>query len=208
MHSNDQTRNKLAFVSTDGHRLTLVQTKHATAEHEISCILPTVSVRALLAALDEKSDSPVIIQWGMTRATFAGESFRIASKIIDGSFPDYTRVIPRSDAVSLQLDSKTIKKQVSRMVKLGAQSVRLEPQAGIMEALNAEGNKFSFKHDFKPSGLDCESFGVNAKYLLDLIDVGACRIEAGENITGPIALFPESNGPFDDVRFVLMPLRK
>lgn len=219
MHATDQTRHKLAFVTTDGHRLAIVKTKHETAlidesHWEMTCIIPHASVTAIMAALDPKSDSPVIIQWCERFSTFAGASFRLSTKNVDGTFPDYTRVIPSMIDARLRLDDVLISKQVSRMAKLGVRAVKMDPDAGTISGHDRENvnQKFSANHDFAVNGDLPEPFGVNAKYLLDTIAAsvklgGTSRIEKSTSAGDPMVIRPESSGPFEDARFVLMPMR-
>ncbi|MEL7454681.1 MAG: DNA polymerase III subunit beta, partial [Pseudomonadota bacterium] len=147
------------------------------------------------------SDSKIVVRAGRAVLT---------SKLIDGSFPDYARVIPQSNEKKLVIDNKlfeaavdrvaTVSAERSRSVKLSLGDDRLT--LAVNHAETGQGNE-----ELEASyAADAMEVGFNAKYLLDV----AGQIEAAEaeflfNDPASPALVLDPNDPA--ARYVLMPLR-
>jgi DNA polymerase-3 subunit beta len=86
----------LRAVATDGHRMAVIDGPIPAAA-TISAILPTDLVGAILATLDPKANEPVTLALTSIRARIIAGPVRIDAKLIDGTFPDYTKVIPTAD---------------------------------------------------------------------------------------------------------------
>jgi len=209
-HTVDNDGAKLRAVATDGHRLALADAnapKGATGMPGV--IVPRKTINELKRLLDDAADL-VEISVSPQKIRFALGDAVLTSKLIDGSFPEYARVIPKGNAKKLRIDNKAFSEAVDRVATVSAErsrSVRLalekdkvtltvnNPDAGVAtEDLPAA---------YKDDGME---IGFNARYLLDV----AAQIEGEE------ALFElaDSGSPTlvrdeaDELAlYVLMPLR-
>ncbi len=209
-HTVESDGAKLRAVATDGHRLALADAnapKGATGMPGV--IVPRKTINELKRLLDDASDM-VEIAVSPQKIRFALGDAVLTSKLIDGSFPEYARVIPKNNSKKLKIDNKAFAEAVDRVATVSAErsrSVRLalekdkitltvnNPDAGVAtEDLPA---------DYDSDGME---IGFNAKYLLDV---------AGQ-IEGESAMFElaDSGSPTlvrdeaDELAlYVLMPLR-
>jgi DNA polymerase-3 subunit beta len=167
----------LRAVATDGHRLARVEMPLPDgAEGMPGVIIPRKAVGELRRLLEETSE-PVKIALSDGRIRFAFERVVLTSKLIDGTFPDYERVIPANNEKILKVDRKqfaeavdrvsTISTEKSRAVKLVLGNGSLTLQATSPDAGSASEE---IEANYGASGLE---IGFNSRYLLDI----AGRIE-------------------------------
>jgi DNA polymerase-3 subunit beta len=200
----------LRAVATDGYRLALadaVAPKGATGMPGV--IVPRKTINELKRLLDDASDL-VEVSVSPQKIRFALGDAVLNSKLIDGSFPEYARVIPKSNSKKLKLDNKAFAEAIDRVATVSAErsrSVRLaiekdkvtltvnNPEAGVAtEDLNAD------------YGDDAMEIGFNARYVLDV----AAQIESEEALFeladsgSPTVVRDEAD---DKTLYVLMPLR-
>ncbi|HVY86719.1 MAG TPA: DNA polymerase III subunit beta [Caulobacterales bacterium] len=200
----------LRGVATDGHRLALAEVGAPEgAQGMPGVIVPRKTINELKRLLDDASDV-VEVSVSPQKIRFALDNAVLTSKLIDGSFPEYARVIPKSNSKKLKVDNKTFAEAVDRVATVSAErsrSVRLaidgdkvtltvnNPDAGVAtEDLPAE------------YGDDPLEIGFNARYLTDVTN----------QIEGESALFElqDSGSPTlvrdeadEHALYVLMPLR-
>jgi DNA polymerase-3 subunit beta len=164
---------KLRAVATDGHRLARVETAAPEGSRGMpGIIVPRKAVAEIQKLVDDGGESVAVeISPAKIRLTFAG-GVTLISKLIDGTFPDYQRVIPTGNDKRLTVERdvfaravdrvSTISSERGRAVKLSVTEGRLalsvtNPDAGsATEELDA---------DYESSALD---IGFNARYLLDI----------------------------------------
>ena len=201
---------KLRAVATDGHRLALAE----MAAPEGSAGAPGVIVprktvseaRRLLEDAGETVDLQVSAQ--KVRFEFGGAA--LTSKVIDGNFPDYVRVIPRDNDRVMMVDNKLFAKAVDRVATISAEKSRsvrmaIEPGRIILTVRNMEAGQAVEELEVDYGG---ESFELsfNARYLLDVTDqIGGELAEFRFGGPNDPALVLDPTDP--DVRYVLMPLR-
>ncbi len=209
-HTVDQDGAKLRAVATDGHRLALADANAPKGAAGMpGVIVPRKTINELKRLLDDATDL-VEISVSPQKIRFALSDAVLTSKLIDGSFPEYARVIPKGNSKKLKVDNKAFSEAVDRVATVSAErsrSVRLalekdkitltvnNPDAGVAtEDLPA---------DYADDGLE---IGFNARYLLDV---------AGQ-IEGQHAVFElaDSGSPTlvrdeadEQALYVLMPLR-
>lgn len=210
LHTVDADGAKLRAVATDGHRLALAD--HPAPKGSAGMpgvIVPRKTINELKRLLDDAADM-VEISVSPQKIRFALGDAVLTSKLIDGSFPEYARVIPKNNSKRLKIDNKSFSEAVDRVATVSAErsrSVRLaldkdritltvnNPDAGVAtEDLAA---------DYSDDALE---IGFNARYLLDV----AQQIE-GESAVFELA---DSGSPTlvrdeadDAAIYVLMPLR-
>ncbi|MBA4052264.1 MAG: DNA polymerase III subunit beta [Erythrobacter sp.] len=214
LHVTDEDEPLLKAAATDGHRLarfTLPRPEGAAGMPDV--IVPRKAVGELRKLLDEALDGNVLIDLSASkiRFTLGGEGgVVLTSKLIDGTFPDYSRVIPTANDKLLKVDPKlfysgvdrvaTIATEKTRAVKIGLDHDRVtlsvtSPDNGTAaEELAA---------DYKAEGLE---IGFNANYLKDILgQIDSDTVELHLADAGAPTLIRENEKA--RALYVLMPMR-
>ena len=200
----------LRAVATDGHRLARVDmAKPVGADAMPAIIVPRKTVAEVQKLLDEE-DGEVSIQVSDTKINFAFSNIVLTSKLIDGKFPDYTRVIPTDNDKVLSLDAKSFAQSVDRVSAISNEKSRavklvLESDKLGLSVSNPDSGSASDELSVSYSA-DAMEIGFNARYLMDI----AGQLD-GETATFELA---DSGSPTlvrdgDDTQalYVLMPMR-
>jgi len=207
-HKNEDGH--LATVATDGHRLALSQMEiPQAAEAMPGIILPRKAVDELRKLLDDE-DGEVSISLSESRVEFTFGQVRLTSKLIDGSFPDYNRVIPKANDKILTVDRglfsaavdrvSTISSEKSRAVKLSISTNLITLSANTPESSSAVEE---VEVAYEGESLD---IGFNARYLLDIaqqIDSDVMQIALSDAGAPCLLSKPDDR----QTLFVLMPMR-
>ena len=200
----------LCAVATDGHRLALTrQPLPPGASQMPSVILPRKAVSELRKLLDDH-DGDVSIGLSETRAKFGFGAVRLTSKLIDGTFPDYTRVIPGGNDRIMQVDASSFSAAVDRVSTISSEksrSVKMGLKAGVLtlSASNTDASSAMEELEVSYNGPEMD-IGFNARYLLDIAgQVNNDIVEFALADQGSPSLV---RAPGDDASlFVLMPMR-
>ena len=201
---------ELCAVATDGHRLALTrQTLPSGASQMPSIILPRKAVGELRKLLDD-FDGEVLVGLSETRAEFCFGVVRLTSKLIDGTFPDYTRVIPIGNDRIMQVDVSTVSAAVDRVSTIASEKSRsvkmgLKPGVLTLSASNTDASSATEELEVNYDGAEME-IGFNARYLLDIAgQVNSDVVEFALADQGSPTLV---RAPGDEASlFVLMPMR-
>ena len=201
---------RLRAVATDGHRLALAQCP--APEGSVGgpgVIVPRKTIDQLRRLLDDGS-GPVDVQISSAKVRFEFGQASLTSKVIDGSFPDYVRVIPRDNDKILLADNALIAQAVDRVSTISAEKSRsvklsVEPGRITLTVRNMEAGQAVEELEVDYDG-EAFEIGFNARYLLDV--AGQVRGENAEfRFADPasptLVLDPADAG----VQYVLMPLR-
>jgi DNA polymerase-3 subunit beta len=199
----------LKLVATDGHRLAYAALKLGgeLPRHEV--IVPRKTVLELTKLLAD-SDDPVNIELSGTQAAFSFGAIELVSKLIDGKFPDYTRVIPTGHKNKLQAGREPLRQALQRAAILSNEKfrgVRWVVGDGSLKIVssNAEQEEAheELEVDYKGDSLD---IGFNVNYLLDVLNnVGGEGIECAFGDAASSALI--TYGSEKDFKYVVMPMR-
>ncbi|MBM3951740.1 MAG: DNA polymerase III subunit beta [Rhodospirillales bacterium] len=162
----------LRAVATDGHRLARVEAplpKGAAGMPGV--IVPRKTVNEL-HRLIEGSDAEVEIGVSDTKIRFALDGAEIASKLIDGTFPDYERVIPTGNDKEMEVNRRIFTEAVDRVSAISSEksrAVKLKLGRNMLElsATSAENGSASEEIEVAYQGPGLE-IGFNARYLLDI----------------------------------------
>jgi len=200
----------LCAVATDGHRLALTrQSLPAGAATMPSIILPRKAVTELRKLLDD-FDGDVTVALSDTRAEFTFGTVRLKSKLIDGTFPDYTRVIPQGNDRVMRVDAAAFSAAVDRVSTISSEksrSVKLRLQPGMLNlsASSTDASSAVEELEVEYDGPEME-IGFNARYLLDIAgQVNNEMVEFALADQGSPSLV---RAPGDEATlFVLMPMR-
>ena len=201
---------ELCAVATDGHRLAMTrQALPSGAAQMPSIILPRKAVSELRKLLDD-FDGDVLIGLSETRAEFRFGVVRLTSKLIDGTFPDYTRVIPVGNDRIMQVDVSAFSAAVDRVSTIASEksrSVKMGLKSGVLtlSASNTDASSATEELEVSFDGPEME-IGFNARYLLDIAgQVNSDMIEFALADQGSPSLV---RAPGDEASlFVLMPMR-
>jgi len=200
---------QLKLVATDGHRLAYAATALSGALPRQEVIVPRKTVIELSKLLAE-SDEEVNVEVSATQAAFRFGSIELVSKLIDGKFPDYTRVIPTGHKNKLQIGREALRQALQRAAILSNEKFRgvrwvLSDGSLKIVSSNAEQEEAHEEVEIKYSG-DGLDIGFNVNYLLDVLNnVSGENIECafGDAASSALISYPTEK----DFRYVVMPMR-
>jgi len=173
MHAADEGGTKvLRCVATDGHRLARIDAPLPEEATDMpGVIVPRKAVGELRKLLDD-DDMMIAVSVSETKVRFATPEIMLTSKVIDGTFPDYTRVIPTGNSRRLEVDAtdfaqavdrvSTVSSERSRAVKLSLSEDRLVLSVNAPDSGAAE-EELVVAYSDEPLDI-----GFNAKYLLEI----------------------------------------
>ncbi|MHB9880176.1 DNA polymerase III subunit beta [Pacificimonas sp. ICDLI1SI03] len=204
------TDGKMFAVATDGHRLARVTLDApAGTDGMPDVIVPRKCVAELRKLLDE-TEGDVEIGLSASKIRFRTGTAVLTSKLIDGTFPDYSRVIPTGNDKLLRVDPKTLAEGVDRVSaiatdKTKAVKLSLEKDKIILAVTSPETGTATEEvpADYSSEGFDV---GFNAKYLLDILgEVEGDQIDVHLADAAAPTLIRESDE--SNALYVLMPMR-
>jgi len=214
LHVTDEDEPVLKAAATDGHRLarfTLARPEGAAGMPDV--IVPRKAVGELRKLLDEALDGNVLIDLSASkiRFTMGGEGgVVLTSKLIDGTFPDYSRVIPTGNDKLLKVDPKLFFAGVDRVATIATEKTRavkmgLEPDKVTLSVTSPDNGTAT---EELAASYASESFeiGFNANYLKDILDqIDADEVELHLADAGaPTLIRKDESSP---ALYVLMPMR-
>ena len=164
---------ELKAAATDGHRLARVTVKRPDgADSMPGVIVPRKCVTELRKLLDEV-DGSVEVSLSESKIRFGLGNAVLTSKLIDGTFPDYTRVIPTANDKLLRLDPRSFEEGVDRVSTIASERTRavkmaLDKDRITLSVTSPENGTASEEvaADYGAGGLE---IGFNARYLLDIL---------------------------------------
>ena len=200
---------QLKLVATDGHRLAYAATALSGGLPRQEVIVPRKTVIELSKLLAD-SDEEVNVEVSATQAAFRFGSIELVSKLIDGKFPDYTRVIPTGHKNKLQIGREALRQALLRAAILSNEKFRgvrwvLSDGSLKIVSSNAEQEEAHEEVEIKYSG-DGLDIGFNVNYLLDVLNnVSGENIECafGDASSSALISYPTEK----DFRYVVMPMR-
>jgi DNA polymerase III subunit beta len=200
----------LRTVATDGHRLALSEAElDAPLAADQECIIPRKTVQELRRNLLD-DETPVQIGFGAGQVAFDFGMARLTSKVIDGRFPDYERVIPKDQPAVLIVEREDLRQALNRVAIVANDKYRgvrlmVAPEACRVVTHNAEREEAEEALAGQYEGEDIE-VGFNLTYLVDVLGAIAAdqiRIELRDGNSSALILAE----PPDRARYVVMPMR-
>jgi len=162
----------LRCVATDGHRLARIDAPLPEgAESMPGVIVPRKTVNELRKLLDD-DDLTIAVSVSETKVRFATPEITLTSKVIDGTFPDYTRVIPYGNTRKLEVDASEFAKAVDRVATVSSErsrAVKLSlDEDRLVLSVNAP-DSGAAEEELQVAYADERlEIGFNAKYLLEI----------------------------------------
>lgn len=200
---------QLSLVATDGHRLAFAS---ATLDVEVprqEVILPRKTVLEMQRLLSD-AEGAIEMQFANNQAKFAFEGMEFVTKLVEGKFPDYNRVIPKNHKNHVTLGRAPLLASLQRTAILTSEKfkgVRLNLEKGTLRVAsnNAEQEEAVDELDIDYSGDDIE-IGFNVTYLIDALanmDQEMVKLELADANSSALFTIPE-NATF---KYVVMPMR-
>ncbi len=201
---------RLRTVATDGHRLSMSEVPAALPSGEgMHVIVPRKGVNEL-ARLLEGEEAPASVHIGASHIQVAMAGLRLTSKLIDGRFPDYTRVVPEETARTLVVDRELLRQALARTAILSNEKYKgvrlvMEGESLRIQTHNPDQEEAEEELEVRFDGEPLE-IGFNVVYLQDILGslVGE-EIRIGFNDANSSCLVREIDS--DQSRHVVMPMR-
>ena len=199
----------LTLVATDGHRLALAQATLEVDMPKQDVILPRKTVLELQRLLKD-GVSPIEMRFAANQAKFVFAGLEFVTKLVEGKFPDYNRVIPKAMKNALTLGRAPLLASLQRAAiltseKFKAVRVNVEPGTLRLSASNAEQEEAKEELEVDYNG-DVIEIGFNVTYLIDALANGNAemvRLELQDSSSSALFTFPDQPG----FKYVVMPMR-
>jgi DNA polymerase-3 subunit beta len=204
---------RLRVVATDGHRLALATGPALVEAADTGVIIPRKGVLELSRLLDGSVPLELAIGTNHIRAT--NEQFTFTSKLVDGKFPDYERVIPKNADKSVIGERGELKQAFTRTAILSNEKYRgvrlkLSDNSLDITANNPEQEQAEEAVGVQYSGAELE-IGFNVSYLLDVLSVlGQPQVRLSLSDEASSALLENAEAPSEgepERLYVVMPMR-
>jgi DNA polymerase-3 subunit beta len=200
---------QLSLVATDGHRLAFAS---ATLDVEVprqEVILPRKTVLEMQRLLSDK-EGAIEMQFASNQAKFSFEGMEFVTKLVEGKFPDYNRVIPKNHQNSIILGRTALLATLQRTAILTSEKfkgVRLNIDPGSLRVAssNAEQEEASDELEIDYSG-DAIEIGFNVTYLIDVLtnmSQDMVQVDLADSNSSALITIPENT----NFKYVVMPMR-
>ena len=202
-------RNFLTGVATDSHRLSSSSLEINNIKDFSSLILPRKTVFQMCALLAEKNEQ-VVIQTSENKIKFSIGKTKLISKVIDGKFPDYKKVVPINNDKKLIVSSKDFINSIERVTSVSLDrkegvkmSIKKDNiQLSVNSANSGEGNEI-IKAEFNSDNLN---ISFNSKYLIDIISEiqdKRLKLNLKDSVSPVLIEDPSDNNSY----YVIMPMK-
>lgn len=199
----------LKAVATDGHRLAYAAMKTTQKTERQEVILPRKAVQELVKLLNDSEDE-VGVEIASSQAKFVIGAVELITKVVDGKFPDYTRVIPTTYKKSFDIERTVLQQALQRVAILSNEKFRgvrwtlTENQLRIACTNTEQEEAFEeLEIEYGDEPLD---IGFNVTYLLDVLaNLGTAKVKCsfGDANSSVLITIDEDK----DFRYVVMPMR-
>lgn len=162
----------LRCVATDGHRLARIDAPLPDGAQAMpGVIVPRKTVNELRKLLDDDS-TEIAVSVSETKVRFATPSITLTSKVIDGTFPDYSRVIPTQNSRKMEVDAAEFARAVDRVATVSSErsrAVKMQiDEDRLVLSVNAPDSGAAEEELAVAYGDEPLEIGFNAKYLLEI----------------------------------------
>ena len=200
---------KLSLVATDGHRLAFASADLDVEVPKQEVILPRKTVLELQRLLSDK-DGAIEMQFAANQAKFSFEGMEFVTKLVEGKFPDYNRVIPRNHQNIIILGRTALLAALQRAAIMTSEKfkgVRLNVEPGALRVAsnNADQEEAVDELDIEYNG-DAIEIGFNVTYLIDALtnmSQDMVRVELADGNSSALVTIPDN----EHFKYVVMPMR-
>jgi DNA polymerase-3 subunit beta len=196
-------------VATDGHRLAFcqVQAEQEFARQEV--IIPRKTILELQRLLEE-SDAPVQLDIAASQVKLGFADIELISKLVEGKFPDYTRVIPKGYKNNFTIGREQLLRSLQRAAIMTSDKFKgvrciMSPGSMKISSTNADQEEAVEEIEIDYGG-DSVDIGFNVTYLLDVLNNLKCdniNIALGDANSSALITIPDNA----DFKYVVMPMR-
>ena len=199
----------LTLVATDGHRLGLAQAQLQSDMPKQEVILPRKTVLELQRLLRDE-DTPIEMRFAGNQAKFSFSGMEFVTKLVEGKFPDYNRVIPRNHKNAVVLGRAPLLASLQRAAIMTSEKfkgvrVNVEPGNLRIASSNAEQEEAKEELEVDYNG-DAIEIGFNVTYLIDALanlTQDMVKLELQDSNSSALITVPEQAG----FKYVVMPMR-
>ena len=208
--SVDGETSVLRAVATDGHRLSRLELPAPEGAAGMPGVIVPRKTVAELGRMAKDHDGEIVLEFSATKIRATAGSATLTSKLIDGTFPDYQRVIPAGNDKRVTLDAEPFKQAIDRVATISSERGRavklaLSDASLTLSVTNPDSGSATEELEPDYDGQPIE-IGFNARYLLDIVGVlGGDSIQMKLAEPGAPAIFQRRDG--DSLLVVLMPMR-
>lgn len=164
----------LRVVATDGHRLACVESPLPKGAEDLSgVIIPRKTIAEIRKLLDDNGADHITVGMSENKIRFSFEDVTLTSKLIDGTYPDYERVIPTDNDKNLEISVKELSSAVDRVSVVAERTRAIKMLTGASKVtivtsspdLGSAQEELEAKYDG-----DAVEIGYNFRYLLDILN--------------------------------------
>jgi DNA polymerase III subunit beta len=202
-------KNQLKVVATDGHRLAFAATTISSESERHEVIVPRKTIIELERLLED-SDEPVKIDIAAQQVRFSFSNIELVSKLVEGKFPDYQRVIPSGYKNKFDIAREHLVGSLSRAAILTNEKFKgvrcvLSDDSLKVSCTNTDQEEAVEEAEISYSG-DALDIGFNVNYLLDVlahVKTDNVTLSFGDSNSSALITIPGN----DDFKYVVMPMR-
>jgi DNA polymerase-3 subunit beta len=196
-------------VATDGHRLAFCQVETEQAFERQEVIIPRKTIIELQRLLEE-NDEPVQLDIAANQVKLTFTDIELISKLVEGKFPDYTRVVPKGYKNDFTIGRDELLRSLQRAAIMTSDKFKgvrciISPGSLKISSTNADQEEAVEELEIDYGG-DNIDIGFNVTYLLDVLNNLKCdqiNVSLGDSNSSALISIPEN----PDFKYVVMPMR-
>ncbi len=200
---------QLSLVATDGHRLAFASAMLDVEVPKQEVILPRKTVLEMQRLLSD-AEGAIEMQFANNQAKFSFGGMEFVTKLVEGKFPDYNRVIPKNHKNAITLGRQPLLASLQRTAILTSdkfKGVRLNIDPGTLRVAsnNAEQEEAVDELDIDYNG-DSIEIGFNVTYLIDVLtnmEQDMVKVELSDSNSSALITIPDNQS----FKYVVMPMR-
>jgi DNA polymerase-3 subunit beta len=200
---------QLSLVATDGHRLAFASAILDVEVPRQEVILPRKTVLEMQRLLSDK-EGAIEMQFAGNQAKFTFDGMEFVTKLVEGKFPDYNRVIPKNHKNTITMGRTALLATLQRTAILTSEKfkgVRLNLEPGVLRVAssNAEQEEAVDELEIDYNG-DAIEIGFNVTYLIDVLtnmDQDMVQVDLADSNSSALITIPENT----TFKYVVMPMR-
>ena len=210
----EMTENYLTFVATDAHKLVRYRRMDVKSDVVASFIMPKKPINQLKNILGGLADEPVRIEFNRTNASFVFGDYILICRLIEGQYPRYEAVIPKSNPNQLTIDRQTFLAAIRRVAVFSSKATHQVRFRIAGQELTLTAEDIDFYNEAKErlscsyTGDDME-IGFNSRFLQDMLNNFECneiKIEMSAPNRAGIITPVDVENESEDLLMLLMPV--
>jgi DNA polymerase-3 subunit beta len=200
---------QLSLVATDGHRLAFASAMLDVEVPRQEVILPRKTVLEMQRLLSDK-EGAIDMQFANNQAKFSFEGMEFVTKLVEGKFPDYNRVIPKNHKNTITMGRTALLATLQRTAILTSdkfKGVRLNLEPGVLRVASSNAEQEEAVDELEIDyGGDAIEIGFNVTYLIDALtnmDQDMVQVDLADSNSSALITIPGN----DTFKYVVMPMR-